>query len=234
MVTRVVDGDTIDVEVSGETVEVRLVAINAPDEGECYADRSRDHLIETLRDEPVEIQVTGEDRFGRTLAHVFAGDRHINVEMIELGLAFAVTPEAGDPFASEVLGAEDGAYFSRAGIWAEDACGPGGALPLVSIDPERSDIDPEGADDSRLEDETLAIHNTGPEAIDLSGWILRDESTRHRFTFGAGALLGPGERVIVASSDTGWDPGQSAVWNNQGDMALLQLLDGTVVSRWRY
>jgi endonuclease YncB( thermonuclease family) len=234
VVTRVDDGDTIEVEVSGQAVEVRLVAVNAPDRGECFAERSLNHLIETVRDHVVTLEVVGEDQFGRTLAHVFEGERHVNLEMVDLGHAFASTPEEDDPHAEAILRAEEEAYSSGRGLWAIDACGSEHPAPEVMIDPDRSDIDPDGPDASRLDDETIAIRNDGREALDLSGWIFRDESTRHRFTFPPGTTIAPGERVVVASSDPGWAPGRGAVWNNDGDMALLQLPDGTVVSRWRY
>lgn len=233
-VTWIDDGDTIEVELAGEVSEVRLVAVNAPDQGECFAETSLDYLMETLRDRPVRLQVMGEDQFGRTLAHVFEGDRHVNAELVEMGLVFASTPEEDDPYSGVILDAEQRAYESGIGLWADDACGSEQQLPNAVIDPHRSDIDPEGPDDSRLDDESIAILNSGRETIDLTGWILRDESTRHRFTFPTVTTIGPGERVIVASSDTGWDPGDKPVWNNDGDMALLQLPDGTVVSRWRY
>jgi len=234
VVTWIDDGDTIEVDLAGEVSEVRLVAVNAPDQGECYAGTSLDYLIETLRDRPVRLQVMGVDQFGRTLAHVFEGDRHINVELVEKGLVFASTPEEDDPYSGVLLEAEGRAYDESVGLWADDACGSEHQLPNTVIDPDLSDVDPEGPDESRLADESIAILNPGRGTIDLTGWILRDESTRNRFTFPPVTTLGPGERVIVASSDTGWSPGGGPVWNNSGDMALLQLPDGTVVSRWRY
>lgn len=234
VVSWVADGDTIEVEVSGDDVEVRLVAMNAPDQGECYAERALSHLNETLLGHVVSLEVVGEDQFGRALAHVFDGKRHINLEMVDLGYAFASTPDDDDPYAEAIRGAEDEAFRSGIGLWAIDGCGGDDTSPDVAIDPHRSKVDPEGPDESRLDDETIVIVNDGRETLDLSGWIVRDESSRHRFTFPSHTMLGPGERVTVASSDTGWDPGRSAVWNNGGDMALLQLPDGTVVARWRY
>lgn len=234
VVTRVADGDTVEVVVTGEVIEVRLVAVNAPDQGECLADQALDHLVETLRDRTVRLEVVGEDQFGRTLAHLFEGDRHVNVELVETGHAFASTPDESDPHADAIVQAENEAYGSGAGIWGQDACGSHESLPTATIDSDRSTVDPAGPDDEFLDEEAVAILNDGNEAVDLSGWILRDESTRHRFTFPDGAALGPGDRVMVASSNQSWDPGDSPVWNNGGDMALLQLPDGTVVSRWRY
>jgi micrococcal nuclease len=234
VVTWIDDGDTIDVEwEDGSTTTLRLLATNAPDQGECHADVALDHLIDTLKGETVVVEELGEDQFGRTLAHVFDGDRHINLEMVEMGHSLASTPAADDPQGPAILAAEDDAYDNRIGLWSASACGSG-KTPNVEFDTGRSLTDPAGPDDEILGAETIAITNRGSDVIDLTDWILRDESTRHRFTFGAQATLGPGDTLIVSSADSGWDPGENSVWNNDGDMALLQLPDGTVVARWRY
>ena len=241
-VTWIADGDTIDVDTVGGTITVRLVAINAPERGECFADDALDHLIDTLKGQHVDLVVVGEDQFGRTLAHVFAGDRHINLEMVESGLATASTPEQDDPHGDAILEAEGYAFQAGFGLWSWTACGSEGPTPRVVIAGELSEIDPPGPDDEALGAETIEVLNNGTEPVDLGGWILRDESARHRFVFGGRPgdavaqdfLLGPGEGFVVASSDTGWEPGGGPVWNNDGDMVLLQLPDGTVVDRWRY
>ena len=233
-VTWVSDGDTIDVDTDQGTVTVRLVAINAPDQGECYSEDGLDHLIETLKGEQVGLEVMGEDQFDRVLAHVFVGTRHINLEMVEDGFAIASSPGEDDPHRDEILAAEDGAFQGRFGLWSRTACGHDGPIPEVNIASELSVVDPPGHDDDVLDMETVQVVNNGTYEVDLDGWILRDESTRHRFVFGAGTPLAFRATVEVASDDTGWDPGGSSVWNNSGDMALLQLPDGTVVDRWRY
>lgn len=241
-VTWISDGDTIDVETGEGTITVRLVAINAPDQGECYSEEGLDHLIETLKGEQVGLEVAGEDQFDRVLAHVFVGDRHINLEMVDSGLAIASSPGDDDPYREAILAAEDAAFQSGTGLWSPKACGHDGPIPEVNIAGELSVVDPPGPDDEVLGMETIHVVNNGAEQVDLDGWIIRDESTRHRFVFGGRpgdqvtqlAALEPGEAFVVASDDTGWDPGGSSVWNNSGDMVLLQLPDGTVVDRWRY
>lgn len=232
--TWIADGDTIDVDVDGETLTVRLVATNAPDQGECYADQGLDHLIDTLKGATVELEVVGIDQFGRTLAHVFEGTRHLNLEMVGLGLSLASTPDEDDPYRRAVLDAEESAFADGVGLWGPGACGDSNPIPDVAIDVGNSITDPPGADDEDLAAERLVIANEGTSDIDMSGWIVRDESSRHRYEFPSGFLLSPGEEFAVSSNDPNWDPGGGSVWNNGGDMALLQLPDGTVVDRWRY
>lgn len=232
-VTWIDDGDTIEIDTGDESLTVRLIATNAPDQGECFADAGLDYLIDTLKGETVRLEEFGIDQFDRTLGHVFTDDRHINLEMVSRGLSLASTPSDDDPYRDRILAAEEGAYADRTGLWAPDACGEHATLPEVVIDPGASEPDPAGPDDEYLEEETLAIVSKSPKVVDLGGWILRDESTRHRYTFPAGTSITSGE-LVVSSAAGEWDPGDSPVWNNGGDMALLQLSDGTIVSRWRY
>ena len=227
------DGDTIDVQTNQGEITVRLAGINTPDRGECYAEEARDHLIETLEGEAVLLEVFETDQFGRTLAHVFEGDRHVNLELVEMGVAIGNGLD-DDPYGVDLRVAEDSAFHARLGLWDPRSCGTEADLPGAVLQPLSSQIDPAGPDDEYLDEEFVVIFNDGSDPIDLSGWILRDESTRHRYRFANGTTLGSGASIAISSADPNWDPGGSPVWNNDGDMALLQLPDGTVVDRWRY
>lgn len=233
-VTWIADGDTMDVEGTDGVVTVRLVAINTPDQGECWADVGFDHLIDTVKGKQARLEVMGVDQFDRTLAHVFVEDRHINLELVEMGMAIASTPEEDDPHRDSILDAEDAAFASGVGLWGEEACGSSAPLPDVVFDEDAAVVDPPGPDDEVMDQERVRLVNRENAPVDLSGWVLRDESTRHRFTFAAGTVLAPGGSLVIDSADPAWDPGGSAVWNNDGDMALLQDSNGTVIDRWRY
>lgn len=233
MVTWIYDGDTVEVQTDDGELDVRLLGINAPDDGECFYNEATDYLIETIKTEEVILQVSGTDQFGRTLAHVFLhADAHLNLQLVEGGLAIATTPDDGDPHRVPFLKAEETAWRDQRGLWAEDACGASGELPDVSI----GDLEPNpsGADDEVLEGEAVTIVNRGSGVVDLTGWVLRDESSRHRFTFPSGSLLAAGEELVVTSADHGWDPGGTPVWNNDGDIAMLLDEHGRVVDRSRY
>ncbi len=233
-ITWVADGDTLDVEGADGTMTVRLVAINAPDRGECWADVGFDHLIDTVKGKPARLEVVGEDQFDRILAHVFVEDRHINLELVEMGMAIASTPAEDDRHRDSILDAEEVAYASRVGLWGEEVCGSAVPLPHVVFNEENTVVDPPGPDDDVLDQEQMVLVNQESAPVDLSGWVLRDESTRHRFTFAGGTVLGSGETLVIDSADPDWDPGGGSVWNNDGDMALLQDGNGTVIARWRY
>ena len=229
-----VDGDTIQVITGDDEITVRLAAINTPDEGECSREEATARLNSIVDGAAVSLEVLGNDQFNRTLAHVFADEGHVNREMVSAGLALVSELDGDDPYRDALLDAETEAFESGVGLWASDACDATGPLPDVAIDPEASEPDPPGSDDTNPSNEFMTIVNRGMETIDLSGWRLRDTSSRHRYTFPEGTSLGPGKVVVVDSDAVGWDPGDSPVWNNDGDMALLLDPSGRVVSRWRY
>lgn len=210
------DGDTIEVTLNGSRTDIRLHGINAPDQGECYHEQATDYLIDTLKGETVTIEVVGADRFGRTLGHVYRGNADVQAGLVGRGLAIASTPDTGVGYLDE----ESAAIDRGAGLWSADAC-DGGPIPAMTID-----IDPF--------EESVVITNTGPDTVQLGGWTLRDESSRHRFTFPGATSISSGESMVVVSIDDGWGPGVSNVWNNDGDIGMLLDSSGRVVAFQRY
>lgn len=229
VVDLVVDGDTFR---SSDGREFRLDGINAPEFEECFYEEAAAHLIALIEEESVAITTTGTDQFGRTLAQVRRGELWVNLDLVARGFAMATTPRDGGGFA--LIDAEDLAFADRVGMWAFDACAATGPIPQVRIRGAASVFDPPGPDDQELSSEQVTLVNEGATEIDLTGWSLRDESSRHRYRFTAGTALSPGSSITVTSADPGWDPGNSPVWNNSGDVSLLLDSFGRVVDRYRY
>lgn len=92
VVTWVIDGDTIDVEINGQTYRVRYIGINSPERDEtCYtearlanADFVEGQVVRLVRD------VSETDRYGRLLRYVYAGETFVNAELVAQGYAEAV------------------------------------------------------------------------------------------------------------------------------------------------
>ncbi len=232
MVIRVHDGDSLVVEARSGEVEVRLMGINAPESDECYGRESKQHLVELVEGEQVGLEEMGQDQFGRTLAYLWLGDRLVNLDQVGGGLAIATAAEVGDVRGETLLDSEEQAYESGLGMWSDTVCGASGQPPSVDIAGSASSFDPQGPDDAVLSQEWVAL--SSEEGVDLSGWTIRDESSVHRCLLPDGFSVQPGANRTVASTDPCWDPGDSAVWNNGGDMALLLDTTGRVVARLRY
>lgn len=237
IVTRLFDGDSMEVEIDGRPDEVRLLGINAPEGDECYGETARETLAELIGRNAVTLVAAGEDRdgFGRMLRYLFVGDRDVNAEMVAEGHATVL--QGDHPRNQEFALLSDRAWEDRLGMWSPGTCGGGPESDAIEIGEIRHD--PPGPDDEVLTDEWIEIENRGADGVDLGGWILRDESSQNRFRLPA-VSLSPGDRLRVRTgcgpdspSDLHWCSERS-VWSNGGDTVILQDPNGNVVTRERY
>ncbi len=232
---RAIDGDSMDILIHGSVHEVRLIGINAPESDECFGTEARDALISTIRGREVILTPGPEDadRYGRLLRYATVEGESVNERMLATGSA--VTLQTDHPHADEYLEIGNEAADRRLGLWAADACGP----------PQTADItitevayDPPGPDDERLNDEFVTVTNNGAEAVDLHGWVLRDESSQNRYRFKS--IIEQGRTVTVRTGCGEDEEGavfwcaDLPVWSNGGDTAILQDRSGNVVDRWSY
>jgi micrococcal nuclease len=134
-VTRVVDGDTLEVAMrSGEEERVRLVGIGAPELAACYGAKARARAARlaagrdvVVRGDPTQAV---RDRYGRLLGYVRVGSVDLARNLILGGLG-RVYVHDGRPFerVSRYREAERVAQRLRRGLWgacARPATGSGG------------------------------------------------------------------------------------------------------------
>ena len=226
----VLDGDSLIVDTAGGEVEIRLSGVNAPDRDECGHREATARLAAMVDDARLAMAIEGTDQFGRTLGRLVADGSDVALALVREGHGLAMTTAANS---YELLAAEDTAYAEGIGMWSPDFCGVG-SLPHIRFDPGASVTDPAGRDDETLDAEVIVIVNRGGNAVDLTSWVLRDGSSRHRYRFGSGVMLRPGVSIQIDSADPGWSPGGGPVWSNDGDIALLLDSRGGIVARWRY
>lgn len=120
-VTKIVDGDTLDINRDGETVRVRLLNIDTPEQAECLYQEATDRLAELAPPGTrvrLEHDQEREDRYGRELAAVFAGDMFVNEQLVADGLARAVTYEPNHAYTTRMEAAQARAHADHLGIHA--------------------------------------------------------------------------------------------------------------------
>jgi micrococcal nuclease len=231
-VASVADGDSFRAVANGEEIEVRLLGVNAPERDECFGAEATAWLRETLDGKQVGLAVQPEpDQFGRVLAIAVVDGTIVNETVVRSGHALVVTAAGADR--AQLVAAEAEARSAAAGMWADDICGATGPRPQLEI--SDIDYDPPGPDES----ETVTIANIGSANLDVSGFVLRDESSANRFVLPA-VVLKEGESLTVTVSDCGpvrsetdWCS-QRPVFNNDGDTALLLDPFGRIVALARY
>lgn len=125
-VTRVVDGDTIELETG---VKIRYLMVNAPEttsgKNECYGQNAVTFNTDLVLDKVVDLSydVECEDRFGRTLAYVSVGGQEVNSLLLERGYGCLLhIPPDGDDRLGEFKALEAAAKAAGRGLWG--ACNP--------------------------------------------------------------------------------------------------------------
>lgn len=116
-VVAVADGDTITVLIAGKPVQVRLADIDAPEKCQESGVRAKTVLTGLVLDREVQLEVTGTDRYGRSLARVStAAHGSINAAMIDRGAAWVFRRYGDDP---KLIEAEERARRFHVGLWAD-------------------------------------------------------------------------------------------------------------------
>jgi endonuclease YncB( thermonuclease family) len=89
VVTKVVDADTIDVQLTSGALRVRLHGIDAPEKTQPWGREATDFLTSKILNQPVELEPFQQDRYERMIAIVHQGDVNVNAELVRLGHAWA-------------------------------------------------------------------------------------------------------------------------------------------------
>lgn len=128
-VTRVVDGDTIEIE-GGEMV--RYIGVNTPETVkpnspvECFgreASAFNKRLVENALVR-LEKDVSDRDRYGRLLRFVYLEDgTFVNDALVREGYAYASVFPPDVTKAEQFDSAQIQAREARLGLWADDTCG---------------------------------------------------------------------------------------------------------------
>ena len=138
-VVRVVDGDTIEVEINGTKERVRYIGIDTPETVDprkpvqCFgveASKKNKELVEgkTVR---LEKDVTDRDKYHRLLRYVLLDDALINETLVQQGFAKSYSYPPDIKYQDKFVAAEKKAREDKLGLWS--ACAS--ATPAVSAAP---------------------------------------------------------------------------------------------------
>lgn len=133
-VTKVIDGDTIQVLINDKKETVRLIGIDAPESVdprrgvECFGKEAFQKLKSLLNGKSVMLKndpkASERDKYGRLLRYVFLKDSpNVNKLMIQEGYAHEFTYNSSVyKHQSEFKLAEKNAREEKKGLWADGAC----------------------------------------------------------------------------------------------------------------
>jgi micrococcal nuclease len=125
VVERVVDGDTIEVELDGVAEDVRYIGVDTPETVkpespvECFGPQASafNHRLVEGRQVRLVFGVERRDVYDRLLAYVYFDHRFVNAELLRKGFARTLTFPPNDRFAERFKRLEIAAARQGKGLW---------------------------------------------------------------------------------------------------------------------
>jgi endonuclease YncB( thermonuclease family) len=244
-VTRVIDGDTIEVDIGGTIYRVRYIGMDTPELDDerpefCAlaqeATRLNRQLVEgeTVR---LERDISETDKYGRLLRYVYVDDTFVNAELVRQGLAWAEAYEPDTKYQDILEEAEAEARQDKIGLWQETEA----PSPISVENVQITYIFYDGLVPNVESDEYVEITNLGDQPRDLTGCVLIDIDEGYpSFTFPS-YILAPGESIRVYTNEYHPEWGgfsfeySQAIWNNtEPDVAVLYDNQGNILSQMSY
>jgi endonuclease YncB( thermonuclease family) len=118
-VTRIIDGDTIEVSINGTIYKVRYIGIDTPETGDPFGQEATNKNSELVSGKIVRLEkdVSETDDYGRLLRYVYVDDLFVNAELVRLGYAQARAYPPDTKYQSIFISLEQEAKAAHLGIW---------------------------------------------------------------------------------------------------------------------
>ena len=128
-VVRIVDGDTIIIDLSGENTKVRMIGIDTPES--VHSDKSKncqfgktasDYTNNLLSGKKISIEYDEDkyDPYGRVLAYVYVDNNMVNYDLVANGYAVAKKYYPNTKYAEIFTQAQIEAEKSKRGMWNDN------------------------------------------------------------------------------------------------------------------
>ncbi len=131
-VSKVVDGDTIEVLINGQKEKIRLIGVNTPEtvdprkKVECFGKEASSFLKNLLSGKKVSLvsdESQGEkDKYGRLLRYVYLDGLFVNKEIIEKGFGYEYTYHLPYKYQKDFKEAQQKAKDNSLGLWKDGVC----------------------------------------------------------------------------------------------------------------
>ena len=133
-VTRVIDGDTIEVSIEGKTEKVRLIGVDTPETVDprktvqCFGEKASKVTKDALINQTVWLESDStqgdRDKYSRLLRYVWTDDGTVDFGkvLISTGFAYEYTYNTPYKYQSSYKQAQSEAEQNKKGLWADGAC----------------------------------------------------------------------------------------------------------------
>lgn len=127
-IVKVIDGDTVDINLNGHTERVRLIGVNTPETKhptkpiECYGPEASAFMMTLLPKGTrvrIERDVEARDRYGRMLLYLYldSDNLFINLDLVVRGYAKPMSIEPNTSHRNDFVRAASQAEVANVGLW---------------------------------------------------------------------------------------------------------------------
>ena len=117
----ITDGDTISV-LNSKTlkdVKIRLYGIDTPERGQAFGRRAKQFTSKLVYGKVVEVKVMDTDRYGRTVAMIYADKILLNEELLKAGLAWVYYQYCHEIICHAWADYQFAAKLDKRGLWRD-------------------------------------------------------------------------------------------------------------------
>ena len=115
-VVGVSDGDTITVLYGKKEYKIRFLHIDCPESSQAFGTKAKQTLSSKIFGKTVTVKWKEKDRYERILGDIYIGQRWINAEMVQEGMAWHYNFFSKD---ATIAAAQTKAKASKIGIWSQ-------------------------------------------------------------------------------------------------------------------
>jgi len=124
-VTRVIDGDTIDVDINGTIKRVRYIGIDTPEtvdprtSVQCYGKEASNKNKDMVEGKEVRLEkdISEVDKYGRLLRYVWLGETLVNELLVKEGYALSSSYPPDIKYQERLVKAQEDARSNNKGLW---------------------------------------------------------------------------------------------------------------------
>lgn len=211
-VTKVYDGDTIQVRFNGKKHRVRLAGYNAMEKGQCTAKTATSLLRSVTLGQDVTLRYSGKKSRGRLVAYVYANGQDVSNFMLSTGythlLFFSKTgTESNYQYFQTWKQASDAGL----GLYSKHTCDKSNLKALSAIEGPVIPQDLLTIKARWKKPEKIKIKNNGDQPVNISGWHVKDDALNFWY-IPKGTVIEPGKTYTIKLhgksriTAPNWDP----------------------------
>lgn len=193
-VTKVYDGDTIQVKFNGKKHKIRLAGYNAMETGECTAKTATNLLKSVVLNQNVTLRYSGKKSRGRIVAYVYANGQDVSNFMLSTGYTHTL-------FFNKIGNENNYQYFQTwkqaadngLGLYSKHTCDN---VTVRALDSIADPTDNLSISAKWKKPEKIFIKNDGTEPVNISKWRVKDDALNFWY-IPAGTIIQPGEKYTI-------------------------------------